>query len=742
MIVERGRGREVLVRYRDENRERQTLSINAYFPYCFVPDIGESDFLFEGEGLKKYHYGPKKDYEVLKTERGYTGLYGEPLTKVITSQPYHIGQIAKIGPTWEANIPFVNRVLADRFIDTGHTIGNYDHRIWYMDCEWHPDTNSMRIISVHDNYTGAQLVWAVHEDYEAGTQEIDGQQTQFFDTEKEMLISFVNEMKAQDPDIITGWYVTQADVKTIIERCRVNDLNATHLSPVRRLRYDYGDWDQPIVGRLCIDLMLAFSKLWELKNGKLAGYGLGDVAKHCLGDSKVELEDGHDTYYTDFPLYLSYCIQDTMLLPRLDSLVNAIDYLLAIQHLVQCDFRAAPFVTKVFTILCLRDKHFDLRIPTRPQFDKVEYDGAEVMEPIVGVHEGIGILDIKAMYHSNASRYNICWTTLDPDGEDCGNGTCFSQENKGLLVRQMDGMTLLRNHYKEKMKTDPENAVKWDTLQYACKSLVASMYGIAGDAKYALYHPEVAAAITYTSRQTLNSLKEISEAEGSEVIYGHTDSCFCRIDSTEQGHALVKKINEHLFPIEVQFEKWCSRLLLKEKNRYAAAVDWPEPHLYIKGIELKQSRMPEIMKSVMKKVIESVLMGEDEEKTTEEISLLVESVINGDIDAEDLCIKAQLKRDLDKYKVLSGTNAGASWANEYLGKGYRSGSYFLSTINDKGRYIAFDSPTEIKGIDQIGYRILAERFIVKKIAPYYEMVGWSIQPIENALNGIGGSVWL
>jgi len=710
------------------------LSISSYFPYCFVQET-EGETLFDG-------YGYKQDYGVLKTERGYTGLYGERLTKVITSQPYHVGQIAKAGQTWEANIPFVNRVLCDRFKDTGRIIRNYDHRIWYIDCEWHPDTNSMRIISVHDNYTEEDYLWAVHKDYKAGTHTIKGQSVRFFDTEKEMLISFITEMKEQDPDIITGWYVTQADVKTIIERCTVNGLNATHLSPMRRLRYEYGDWAQPIVGRLCIDLMLAFSKLWELKNGKLAGYGLGDVSKHCLGDSKVELKDGHDTYYTDFPLYLDYCLQDTHLLPRLDALVNAIDYLLAIQHLVQCDFRATPFVTKLFSILCMRDKHFDRQIPTKAQFDKVEYNGAEVMDPIVGVHDGIGILDIKAMYHSNAARHNICWTTLDPNGKDCGNGTCFSQNERGLLVRQMDRMTSLRDYYKEKMRTDAENRDRWDTLQYACKSLVASMYGVAGDSKYSLYHPAVAAAITYTSRQTLNLLKEISESEGCEVIYGHTDSCFCRIGSPEEGQALVKKINERLAPIEVRFEKWCERLLLKEKNRYAASVVWPEPHIYIKGIELKQSRMPEVMKSVMKKVIESVLRGDDEEEVTEEISLLVESVVNGDIDAEDLCIKGHLKRDLDKYKVLSGPNAGAAWANENLGKGYRKGSYFLSTINDNGKYIAFDKPSEIRGIQTIGYRILAERFIVKKIAPYYEMMGWSLQPIENALNGVSGSFWL
>tara|TARA_B100000029_G_scaffold480579_1_gene528732 strand:- start:459 stop:1265 length:807 start_codon:yes stop_codon:yes gene_type:complete len=268
------------------------------------------------------------------------------------------------------------------------------------------------------------------------------------------------------------------------------------------------------------------------------------------------------------------------------------------------------------------------------------------------------------------------------------------------------------------------------------------MYGVAGDAKYSFYHPEVAAAITFTSRRTLNSLKEIAEEKGSKVIYGHTDSVFCSVSSPEVGQRLVASINAEMAPIEVEFEKWCSRLLLKEKNRYAASVSWPESQVYIKGIELRQSRMPEIMKSVMKMVIESALNGEEEEKVTGEICTLIESVMNGDIPIESLCIKGQLKRDIDKYKVLSGPSAGAAWANEFLGKGYRKGSFFLTTINDNGKYIAFDSPSEIKGIQNIGYRILAERFIVKKIEPYYDMMGWSKQPIENALNGLGGTVWI
>ena len=168
-------------------------------------------------------------------------------------------------------------------------------------------------------------------------------------------------------------------------------------------------------------------------------------------------------------------------------------------------------------------------------FEATAYEGAIVMDGEQGVYENIGIFDIKAMYHSNADLHNISWDTLSDDGKDCGNGTCFSQGEKGLLVRQMDNMTVLRDHYKGLMKqaTTEAERVRYDALQYATKSLVASMYGVAGDSKYGLYHPEIASAITYTSRQTLLKLASVAEEMGHEVVYGHTDSVMCRVQSPQ-----------------------------------------------------------------------------------------------------------------------------------------------------------------------------------------------------------------
>ena len=134
--------------------------------------------------------------------------------------------------------------------------------------------------------------------------------------------------------------------------------------------------------------------------------------------------------------------------------------------------------------------------------------------------------------------------------------------------------------------------------------------------------------------------------------------------------------------------------------------------------------------------------GTDQKQITQSISSLVDDVVKGKVDPSDLCMKGKLERNLDDYKVLSGSSAGAAWANEFLGKGYRKGSFFKVSIDENGKYIAFDDPSDIEGVAKIGNKILAQRFILNKIEPYYNLAQWDIQPIHNSLEGMSGMKWL
>ena len=269
MIIENINGRNVVVRHRDEDGKRITTKLSAY-PYCFVRE----------EDAARLMNNPSDGgapYTIQGIEHGFMGLYGEALSKVSVYHPKDIRVIRNLfDHTWEANIPFVNRVLADRINRGESPIKNYEHRKWYLDAEWCPATGRLRVIVVYDSFTGNEYVWAVvpptqQTDYDKMATNIGEYEykipAKLFLSESGMLKDFVQHMKKQDPDIITGWFVVGADIKQFITRLDANGIDARSLSPMNRLRYSYKDWAQPIVGVNCIDLMVGFSKLWELKNG-------------------------------------------------------------------------------------------------------------------------------------------------------------------------------------------------------------------------------------------------------------------------------------------------------------------------------------------------------------------------------------------------------------------------------------------------------------------------------------------
>ncbi len=747
MIVAKNGNNSILVRRRDENRQRieETYKLRPFF-YVASDD-----------------YTGSLELNNHRVEHGFKGVYGEDLTRLTVEDPDSIREFRKQNPaiqTWEANIPFVNRVMV------AHNVmpPNYEHRVWYVDCEWSINTGKLTIMVVHDTYNKEDYVFFTHPDYKAGhytkfpmINHPDGLQELVlekaaigFSSEKTMLATFAKLLRQHDPDIITGWNVVNADVKKIVERMNDVGLDPKTLSPCNRIHYSFGDWRQPIVGRNCIDLMVAFTHLWTIKNGQLPDKSLATVSSEVLGETKVELQDGHDTYYTDFGTYLAYAIKDVDLLPKLNSKNNTIEHYTAIQHIVGCDITTTPHITKLLTVLALRDKDFNLQIPTKPQFTYEDYQGAEISAvEEAGLFDNVAILDIKAMYHSNVALHNIGHETLSSDGVDCGNGTKFLQDKPSLLLRQMDNMTKLREEYKQKMRsaTTEEERKRYDALQFATKSMVASLYGAAGDSKYGLYHPAVAAAITFTSRETLARLRQECENRGHTVLYSHTDSAFVQTNSPAQTIELVAEINKTMSPIITEFERWCDTMLLKAKNRYAASVVWTdgrthEPIEYYKGIELKQTRMSSVMKEAMSMVIFGLLRKKSEEEITSNLVALVKNIESGEVAFERICMKGKLERNLQDYKVLSGSSAGAAWANDYLAKGYRKGSRFLVTLDSNGKYIACDEESDLDGVCEIGYRQIASRFVIKKITDYYDIMAWDKQPLENALNGITNYEWL
>ena len=86
-----------------------------------------------------------------------------------------------------------------------------------------------------------------------------------FSNEHDLLKSLANFLRRLDPDMIIGWaFLQRADIKQIAQRMKV-DSKSGDLSPYKRHRYEYMDWDQPIPGVACLDLKTGSEKLWVLQ---------------------------------------------------------------------------------------------------------------------------------------------------------------------------------------------------------------------------------------------------------------------------------------------------------------------------------------------------------------------------------------------------------------------------------------------------------------------------------------------
>ncbi len=260
MIVSQTGGRKITIRRRDPETLERIQEVIEQYPYCFVAGVPD-------------------DYGLVGVEAGYEGVYGTELHKVSFRTQYDRSLWAKNYKTWEGSIPFTNQVLNDRLKNGAEPYPNYNHRVWYLDGEWKTESGEITMLSVQDSYTGRMYTWLCHPEVKAGlVKEIpcknhpQGIKSVIFDTpakafanERQLLADFAAHMRKQDPDIIAGWYVVDADIYQICTRMRACGLDPKSLSPLNRHEFKYNwsekRWAQPITGRLCFDLMVAFKEV-------------------------------------------------------------------------------------------------------------------------------------------------------------------------------------------------------------------------------------------------------------------------------------------------------------------------------------------------------------------------------------------------------------------------------------------------------------------------------------------------
>jgi DNA polymerase delta subunit 1 len=256
-------------------------------------------------------------------------------------------------------------------------------------------------------------------------------------TEEQLLTSWARFVRAQDPDIMTGFNIFGFDFEYVVSRaeelgCKHAVMQALSRRPNRSCTFAQkklsssalGDnllkyIDMP--GRVLIDMMKVVQR-----DHKLDSYKLDSVAEHFIGDKKhdvspqqiFQLNRGSSA---DRCKIAEYCVQDCELV---NKLVMKLEVLANNMGMANVCCVPLPFIfmrgqgIKIFSLVlnqCHKDGFVVPHVVVDNNLDKkkedasVSYEGAIVLEPQQGLYldEPVSVLDYASLYPSSMISENL-----------------------------------------------------------------------------------------------------------------------------------------------------------------------------------------------------------------------------------------------------------------------------------------------------------------------------------------------
>ncbi len=139
------------------------------------------------------------------------------------------------------------------------------------------------------------------------------------------------------------------------------------------------------------------------------------------------------------------------------------------------------------------------------------------------------------------------------------------------------------------------------------------------------------------------------------------------------------RLNAETHRFQIEFEKLYRRFFQAgKKKRYAGNVVWKEgkdvDDIDITGFEYQRSDIAPLTKEVQHEVIERIVYGEDLDAITSYLHAVIEEVLAGEVDPEEIAIPGGIGKRLDNYDTDTAQVRGARYANRLLGTNFGRGS--------------------------------------------------------------------
>jgi len=380
------------------------------------------------------------------------------------------------------------------------------------------------------------------------------------DNEEDLIVSFINFMSKQRPDMITGWNSELFDVPYIINRAK-NTIEEGYwraLSPIAEVsayKIDDNNEGYNIKGIAHCDYINVYKKCSKTAR---ENYRLDTVAKIELGEGKLDYHMEFDSlmelYEKDFEKYIDYNIKDVDLIAQMNHKLSFLEVIMTQAFTGKVNFEDAFGSVKIWDIMIYNEmlKEKLIPIPSKNHY-KEDFPGGFVMEPKKGMKLWQMVYDIRSSYPEQIKNGNISPETLVPreqlskelqniqdtvkemewDNSNqnlidlehefghyeetlkehnltlLANGEFFRRDVHGMFPRLVAKVfntrvakkkeaSMLKNKIKEEGWTEElENAQKTaNSLQYALKIFMNSFYGVFSNIHFRYYDIRLASAVT------------------------------------------------------------------------------------------------------------------------------------------------------------------------------------------------------------------------------------------------------
>ena len=459
-----------------------------------------------------------------------------------------------------------------------------------------------------------------------------------------------------------------------------------------------GNQAEPVQTRrgLHIDLFRTFQnrsvQLYAFSH-KYSEFTLNAISEALLNEGKIEFEGD----ISDLPIQrlAEYCLKDADLTLRLTTfndnlLMKLLVVICRIGKLPLDDISRFGVNQWIRGILYFEHRRRGALIPRRAELQEKgtasttaiikekKYRGGLVVEPILGIHFNVVVVDFASLYPSIIKVHNLSYETVN-----CPHTSCkidpiqhipetthwICKEKRGITSFLIGSLRDLRVNYYKQLSKDKtlsyDERQLYGVVSQAIKVILNATYGVMGAEIFPLYCLPIADATAAIGRTTIARTIEKCKQIGIDVIYGDTDSLFLKNPSNKRVDEIASWARKVL-GVDLEIDKQYRYVVFSDlKKNYLGVL--ADGTVDVKGLTGKKSHTPPFIRKAFYNIL-NILSKVNSENDFESAKQKIKTIIQENaynleqrkIPLEELTFNVMINKSPDKYGKAIGTNKAMS----------------------------------------------------------------------------------